>query len=189
MAMPEPHVEWTLEMVHALPDDGNRYELLDGELLVSPAPSLTHQRVLLAFYDAIRPYVVALADCEVLVAPAAATFSRKRELQPDLLVLPFVDGKSVRQFTDVGRLLLAMEVLSPSSTRNDRYKKRQAYQQEGVPETWIVDPPSRLVERWRPTDEAPDVSVDTIEWQPRPDVGPLVIDLSALFSLVFDQMR
>ena len=55
MAMPKPQTEWTLEMVHALPDDGNRYELVDGELLVSPAPSLLHQRVLAALFEVLRP--------------------------------------------------------------------------------------------------------------------------------------
>lgn len=59
MAMPVRPDDWTLERVHALPDDGNRYELLDGELLVTPAPSWSHQAVLLALYDVVKPYVVA----------------------------------------------------------------------------------------------------------------------------------
>ena len=119
-------------------------------------------------------------------AAAAVTFSLRRELQPDLLVLPIVGGHRAKQFTDVGRLLLAIEVLSPSTTRNDRYKKRAAYQQEGVPETWIVDPSSRLVERWRPGDELPDVLLDQLEWQPVVGREPLVIDLAALFSEALD---
>ena len=186
MAMPNTRVDWTLEMVHALPDDGNRYELLDGELLVSPAPSLAHQRVLLVLNERIRPYTAALGDCETLLAPAAVTFSPRRELQPDLLVLPLVDGRRAERFSDVGRLLLAIEVLSPSTTRNDRYKKRVAYQQEGVPETWIVDPAARGVERWRPGDVEPDVLLETIEWGPRSDVDALVIDLVQLFREALD---
>ena len=173
-------------MVHALPDDGNRYELLDGELLVSPAPSLPHQRVLAALYDRLRPYVKAMGGHETLFAPAAVTFSLRRELQPDLLVLPFVDGRKVERFGDVGRLLLAVEVLSPSTSRNDRYKKRAVYQEEGVPEFWIVDPAARLVERWRPQDMEPDVFLTAMEWQPIVSHAPLVIDLAELFREALD---
>lgn len=186
MAMPEPQVEWTLEMVHALPDDGNRYELLDGELLVSRSPSFAHQRVLQCLYDRVRPYTQALGDCDTLIAPAAVTFSLRRELQPDLLVLPIVGGHKAEKFADVGRLLLAVEVVSPSTTRNDRYRKRPAFQQEGVPETWIVDPSSRMVERWRPADDVPEVLLDQLEWRPSAGREPLVIALAALFREALD---
>jgi Uma2 family endonuclease len=90
MAMPKPQTEWTLEMVHALPDDGNRYELVDGELLVRPASSLLHQRVLAALFEILRPYVQAIGGHEALFAPAAITFSVRRELQPDLFVMPLL---------------------------------------------------------------------------------------------------
>ena len=186
MAMPNPQRDWTLEMVHALPDDGNRYELLDGELLVSPAPSLPHQRMLAELYAVLRPYVKAVGGHETLFAPAAITFSLQRELQPDLLVLPLLDGHKVEHFTEVGKLLLAVEVLSPSTSRNDRYKKRAVYQEEGVPEFWVVDPSARFVERWRPTDVEPEVLLTTLEWQPIHSHTPLSIDLGALFREALD---
>jgi Uma2 family endonuclease len=182
MAMPKPQTEWTLEMVHALPDDGNRYELLDGELLVSPAPSWRHQSVLLALYDLLRPYVKSLVLHGMLIAPAAVTFTRRREFQPDLFVFPLVEGQKAERFEDVGRLILAVEVLSPSTARNDRYKKRVVYQEEGVPEYWIVDTPARLLERWRPGDAEPEVLLTTLEWQPIPERAPLVIDLDDVFG-------
>ena len=181
MAMPTPKLEWTLEMVHALPDDGNRYELLDGELLVSPSPSYLHQRILLELYELLRPYVKALGGHETLLAPAAVTFSLRREFQPDLLVLPLIDGRKAERFSDVGRLLLAVEVLSPSTASNDRYKKRVVYQDEGVPEYWIVDAAARMVERWRPGDSEPDVLVTEMPWQPLEAHLPLVIDLEGVF--------
>lgn len=65
MAMPQPSAEWTLEMVHALPDDGNRYELLDGELLVSPAPTWRHQEVLIRLFRVVDAYVAALGGHDV----------------------------------------------------------------------------------------------------------------------------
>jgi Uma2 family endonuclease len=168
-------------MVHAIPDDGNRYELVDGELLVSPAPSLLHQRAVWEFSDVLRAYVKALGTAEMLGAPIAVTLSRRRELQPDLCVLPFVHGRKAGRFEDVGRLLLAVEVLSASTTRNDRYRKRPVYQQEGVPECWLVDPDARLVERWRATDAEPEVLLTTLRWKPVETHEALEIDLEALF--------
>ena len=153
---------------------------------MSPTPSLPHQRVLTALNDLLKPYVKAIGGHETLFAPAAVTFSLRRELQPDLLVLPFVDGRKVERFGDVGRLLLAVEVLSPSTSRNDRYKKRAVYQEEGVPEFWIVDPAARLVERWRPRDLEPEVLLSTMEWQPILTAAPLAIDLDALFREALD---
>jgi Uma2 family endonuclease len=186
MAMPDPRTDWTLEMVHALPDDGNRYELVDGELLVSPAPSLLHQRVVFGLYDRLREYVKRLGWCELLGAPIAATFSPRRELQPDLCVIPLVNGRRARRFEDVGRLVLAVEVLSPGTTRNDRYRKRPVYQEEGADECWLVDPEARLVERWRPRDTEPEVLLTTLAWQPDALREALEVDLEALFRDAHD---
>jgi hypothetical protein len=82
------------------------------------------------------------------------------------------------RFEDVGVLTLAVEVVSPSTMRVDRFVKRREYQTRGVPEYWIVDPTGRSVERWRPGDEEPDILFDTLAWQPNPDVAPLTIDLA-----------
>ena len=181
MAMPAltARSDWTVEEINALPDDGNRYEVVDGELFVTPAPSYAHQGVVGELFYRLRGYVESVS-LHVLTAPAAATFSPRREVQPDLLVLPLVDGRPPRAFADVGRLVLAVEVLSPSTTRADRYVKRRLYSSEGVPEYWIVDIASQLVERWRPDDEEPEVLFETLTWQPRDDVAPLVIDLPGL---------
>ena len=191
MAMPTPvpllpdltRRDWTANLVNALPDDGNRYEVIDGELLVTPAPSLVHQRAVGELYLAVKPYADLHAlDC--VVSPAAVTFSLRREVQPDLFVLPTLDGRFVRRFTDVGRLVLAVEVISPSSARTDRNKKRMLYQSEGVPEYWIVDPEARFVERWRQGDEAPEVLAASIAWLPHDVAEPLEINLSELFRRV-----
>ncbi len=185
MAMPAPAArsDWTADELDALPDDGNRYEVVDGELLVTPAPSYDHQEAVGELFARMRPYVIA-ASMQLLVAPAAVRFSLRREVQPDLLVLALVDGKRARSFREVGRLELAVEILSPSTARVDRYAKRELYQSEAVREYWVVDVASRLVERWRPNDKAPEVLVDTLSWQPRADVAPLVIDLADYFRWV-----
>ena len=183
MAMPTQQTSWTAEMVRDLPEDGNRYEVIDGELLVTPAPSLVHQRTVGAFHLAVKPYADLYAlDC--VMSPAAITFSARREVQPDLFVLPTLDGRFARRFADVGHLVLAVEVISPSSARADRYRKRVLYQSEGVPEYWIVDPEARFVERWRQGDDEPEVLVESIAWLPRDGAEPLVIGLPELFRRV-----
>ncbi len=186
MAMPAPVTQWTLEMVHALPDDGNRYELIDGELLVSPSPTIGHQRVLGRLYVQLDAYVRRIGDMEALFAPAAITFSVRRELQPDLFVLPVPESGKARTFADVGRLVLAVEVLSPSTARYDRVTKRRVFQEEGVPEYWVVDPDARTVERWRARDERPEILIETLTWQPLPEREALSIDLSELFRAALE---
>ena len=138
MGMPHSQpTDWTVEMVHDLPDDGIRYEAIDGKLLVSPAPSYLHQRAILRLYGLLLPYVDTIGE-EVLVAPAVATFSPRREIQPDLFVLPKWGGRRAARFEDVGTLTLAVEVLSPSTAHADRHQKRMLLQEERVPQYWIV---------------------------------------------------
>ncbi|MFN8669460.1 MAG: Uma2 family endonuclease [Gemmatimonadaceae bacterium] len=175
--------DWTVEERNALPLDGNRYEVIDGELLVTPAPALMHQRAAFELGVLLKPYA-AQCDTECVIAPADVTFSRHRVVEPDLFVMPLLQGKLAQRFEDVGRLVLAVEVVSPSSVRADRYVKRRLYQSEQVPEYWIVEPEARLVERWRPGLEEPEIVLDILTWAPRPEVEPLVIDLAAYFRRV-----
>ena len=186
MAMPVQQGEWTAELARALPDDGNRYEVLDGELFVTPAPALLHQRALLELYVRLRPYVEAHGLGEVLLSPADIEFSPKRLLQPDLFVIPDAPGGRRKNWREVKSLLLAVESLSPSTARADRIKKRKIYQEEGVPEYWIVDLDARAFERWRPGESRPEVLAETLVWQARADIEPLEIDLEEYFSAVLD---
>lgn len=186
MAMPVLQGEWTAELARALPDDGNRYEVLDGELFVTPAPALLHQRALTRLYDRLVPYVAGHDLGEVLFSPADIEFSPKRLVQPDLFVLPPIPGARHRTWRDVKELLLAVEILSPFTARADRFRKRRIYQDEGVPEYWIVDLDARVVERWRATDERPEIVVNALEWQPVASIQPLTLDLEAYFAAVLD---
>ncbi|HSQ33026.1 MAG TPA: Uma2 family endonuclease [Gemmatimonadaceae bacterium] len=186
MAMPVQQGEWTAELARALPDDGNRYEVLDGELFVTPAPALLHQRALLELYVRVRPYVDAHALGEVLLSPADIEFSPKRLLQPDLFVLPEEPGTRHKTWRDIKSLLLAVEALSPSTARADRIKKRKIYLDEGVPEYWIVDLDARAFERWRPSDDRPEILIETLAWHARAEFEPLRIDLEEYFAAVLD---
>lgn len=173
--------EWTADLLSQLPDDGNRYEVIDGQLFVTPAPSLLHQRALIEMVALLLPYTKKLR-LDLLFAPFAVKFSERREVQPDLGVMPRMpDGKFASTFADVGKLLLAVEVLSPYSLRTDRFRKRDLYQSEGVSEYWIVDCESREMERWRPDDEKPQICSTGITWTPVSSHEALVIDVAQYF--------
>ena len=174
---------WTIEAVHALPDDGNRYELLDGELFVTPAPSLLHQRAIRLLLQALHPFVSRYALGEVFTSPADIVFSPRRLVQPDAFVVPPGTGP-LRTWADVRALRLAVEVLSPSTARADRVRKRAIYQSEGVGEYWITDLDARLVERWRPASDRPEVLIEALEWQPVADAATLRMALPAFFAVI-----
>jgi Uma2 family endonuclease len=183
MGMPAKITEWTADMVRALPDDGNRYEVLDGELFVTPAPALLHQRALRVLFELLLPYVRIHQIGELLWSPADIEFSPRRLVQPDLFVAHMREGGST--WRDVIGLVLAIEALSPSTAYADRHRKRRIYMDEAVNEYWIVDVDARVIERWRKGDDRPDVLDESLVWTPLAGVEPLVIDLNAYFASVF----
>ena len=186
MAMPAPnHTEWTVEMVRALPDDGNRYEVIDGELFVTPAPSVVHQRAVRELSLIVHPYVSSHRIGEVLFSPAdVIVYGPRKSVQPDLFVVPLVNGVPMRAWTEVGRLLLTVEVLSPSTEHTDRGRKRNLYKEKAVPEYWIVNTDERVVERWRRDDTPVEILSESLQWTPVRETPPLVIDLPAYFDRV-----
>lgn len=188
MGMPAPQTRsgWTAEMVRALPDDGNRYEVADGELLVSPSPRHLHQRAVGILWRTLDAFVRGHSVGEACMSPADIEFSPRRMFQPDVFVAPLVAGRIPREWTDISTLLLVVEVLSPSTARADRHVKRRVFQDEGIPEYWIVDADARLIERWRPGDDRPEHCTGTIEWRTGSHGPSLTIDLDAYFAEVHD---
>jgi Uma2 family endonuclease len=186
MVMPMLDSSWTVERINALPDDGNRYEVIDGERFVTPAPSYLHQDATYELSLVLREYVTRI-DQSMYVAPAAVTFSQRREVQPDLFVLPKRGGRRPTRFADVGRLTLWVEVLSPSTSRVDRTIKRALFQDERVPEYWIVDAIARTVDRWRVDAASAERLTEALVWQPDTRFEPLTIDLVAYFRRVHDE--
>ena len=174
---------WTPDDVWALPDDGQRYECIDGALLVTPSPNVSHQRVLGRLLMVVAPYVATQRLGEALLSPADIQLNAGNLVQPDLFVIPaLAHGRAAGSWTDIKALLLAVEVLSPSTARYDRTLKRRYYQQSGVGEYWVVDAISHLVERWLPTDERPEILSETMTWRPAGASEALTIDLAALFG-------
>ena len=186
MHMPQLTRQWTVEDVHALPDDSKRYEVIDGELFVTPSPLWRHQRAVGVLYALLLEYLGREHIGDVLVAPADVIFSTTRLVQPDVFVVPLVNGRSPEQFADVGQLLLAAEVLSPSTARADRVAKRTLFGDERVPDYWIVDLDARTFERSTPADTRPEILVDEVRWHPQGASTPLVIDLPKYFAAVLD---
>jgi Uma2 family endonuclease len=163
-----------------------RYEFVDGEVLVTPAPLPPHWLALKWLYDRIDPYVRAHDVGHVVLSPADIALEPDSIVQPDLFVLPpEMLRPGQRSWSTVTALLLAVEVLSAGSRGHDRVRKRRYYLRNGVPEYWIVDGESRTVERWRPEDERPEVLDDGIVWQPRPGLPSLALGLPALFDAAY----
>jgi Uma2 family endonuclease len=187
MGMPQPIADWTVPRVLALPDDGNRHEVVDGELLVTPAPSLLHQEAIRILYDTLAPFVRMHRIGSLLLSPADIELDERTLVQPDLFVAPLVEGRRPRAWTQIRTLILAVEVLSPATARADRQVKRRRYQRHGVAEYWIVDLDARLVERWRPADERPEILAERLEWCPSLGAPALDLDLPRLFGEIVDQ--
>ncbi len=186
MGMPETLRRWTREEVLALPDDGNRYELIDGELLVSPSPRGIHQRGVWALYDRIAPYVRQFRFGVTGLAPADLDLRSGQLSQPDLFVVRHqADGRVPLEWPEYGIPILIIEVGSPSTARYDRITKRRRYQRSEVAEYWIVDLDARIVERWRPADERPEVLDTAIVWHPEGAPEQLEIDLVGYFREVW----
>src|SRR5262249_53489833 len=130
-----------------LPDDGKRYEILDGELYVTPAPSPLHQRVSKRLQRKLEDYFEARQLGEVFNAPIDMILGRHDVAQPDILVVTNAGQISGRGIE--GAPLLVVEVLSPSTRRHDREVKVRRYATLGVPHYWIVDPEGQWIARYR----------------------------------------
>jgi len=190
MAMPARSAKrWTanearrLNEATALP--WPRYEVIDGELLVSPAPRLLHQRAVGELLVMLR-HLIERPGIEVLPGPADIELEPDSTLSPDLFVVAGVEGRRVRHWTEVTSLLLVVEVLSPSTARSDRVKKRDYFLRNDVGEYWIVDLDARVVERWRHGDTRPDIVSDELRAQIRDD-ATIVIDVEGFFARVCDE--
>ncbi len=188
--MPLAPEYFTADMVRALPDDGNRYELVHGELLVSPSPRVRHQVVLSRLHVALAAICAQQSLGQMLWSPADISWSEDSLVQPDLFVVPQEFARSER-WSDIRSLSLVVECLSPSTAKHDRFQKRKHYQQNGVPLLWLIDEEKRFVEVWTPESLFPVVETRRLVWQPSPltagtstisDGATFEIDLAELFA-------
>ncbi len=183
MAMPATQSHrWTADDVRALPDEpGKRFECVDGELLVSPGPRLPHQSAVFLLTRDLDGYCRSQGVGSVFTGPGELELDRYTLVQPDVFVLPLVDGKRAVTQEAAGHPLLFVEVLSPGTARYDRVVKRGRYQRYCV-EYWIADLDARVIERWTPSTDRPEILTGSMTWQPESSLAPLTIDLDALFG-------
>ena len=179
---------WTADLVRDLPDDGNRYECIDGELFATAGRSHLHQAAVGQFSLALFPYVKAMQLGYVLTSPLDAELDEGMIVQPDVLAFRLTP-ETVKGRMHGPDLLLVIEVLSPDTAHRDRGLKRRFYERIGVHEYWIVHPASRLVERWRPGMDASEFEDGELLWHPDGATRPLVIDLPALFDAIPEPFR
>jgi Uma2 family endonuclease len=142
----KPKGSWTVADYMALPDDGRRYELLNGDLLVCPAPLTYHQTVVLNLTYILETYNRAKRAGKLFFAPVDVVFEPRSVYQPDILFvgrerLEILGPKNLQGPPD-----LAVEVLSPSERKRDLVKKKRIYLEHGVAHYWIVDPEDRMLE-------------------------------------------
>ena len=141
--VPRDPSEWAVGDLDHLPDDGLQYELLDGVLLVSPAPTVLHQVVTRAVFKAID--AACPAGLLTLFAPLDWRPDPRTSVQPDVLVIRN-QNLDVKHVTEV--LTLAVEVLSPATRGKDLVWKRSKYEDAGVPSYWVVDPAVPSIVAW-----------------------------------------
>jgi Uma2 family endonuclease len=158
---------------------GQRWELVDGEVLVTPAPHWNHQQTMLHLTILLHDYVRAQSLGMTLPSPLDVRLEPGLVMQPDIVVVP---AGHLRTMNDsVSKLLLAVEVVSRSSARFDRVVKRPRYQRNRVSEYWIVDNASQLIERWQPDDERPAILTEQLTWLPEGATKPFELDVRAFF--------
>ena len=152
MALPADHVHgpkqgyWTFDDYAALPDDGKRYEIMNGVLIMTPAPEPAHQSVvaLLTHYLLLAVQFKGLG--RVLPSPVDVRLTSDKVVQPDVLVLLNANLQKIGSKYIVGGPDLVVEVASQSTALYDRLSKFEAYEQAGVSEYWIVHPLEKTVE-------------------------------------------
>jgi Uma2 family endonuclease len=180
--MPSTRITW--QDVLLMPEDGNRYEAIGGELYVTPPPRLRHQAIARNLFSALLPLLQDPGHGELLFAPVGVEFPDTKEgVQPDILFVSNERLDIVGEDWLRGAPDLVIEILSPSTAARDRNIKRKLYARQGVAEYWIVDPATETVEVWRFAQNAtePMVVGDRLEVRVR---GSVVgdIELSRVFA-------
>jgi Uma2 family endonuclease len=169
---------FTIDMLDDFPDDGTRYELIDGFLLVTPAPSMQHQVVATRLANILSNAVGSAAH---VLAFGAIQLGDKTQFLPDVLVVPSSYAPSAN-WRDIHGWWLAIEVMSRSSRVYDREVKRGAYLMLGVEEYWLVDLRTRSIEVWKPGEANGAIVNDVLEWQPSSLGRTVAIDLAMVFE-------
>jgi Uma2 family endonuclease len=172
VAEPAKKAAWTYQDLELMAPDGRRHEVLDGEWIVTPAPTTTHQTISKRLYEELRQIEQA-GDGIVFYAPVDVIFSNTRVAEPDLLVVRASRRNIISERGIEGAPDLVIEIVSPSSERTDRELKRKLYAEERVAEYWLVEPRTHRVLVLRLAEGAYEVAGD---------YGPGATALSVAFA-------
>lgn len=180
MGMPLSVPRYSVDDLDQFPDDGWKYEVVDGVLLMTPGPGVPHEFMVERLALAIRRVLGPAVGVRILTG-GAVQFGKFTRMEPDLLVIPdHYTPKSV--WDDMRDWWLAVEVLSPSGRAYDVDIKRPAYLALGVAEVWLVDTVALAVQVWKPGAKSAETVTRTLRWRPPGMNRDLVIDLAEVFQ-------
>lgn len=180
---------WTYAEFARLPTSGStRYEVIDGELVVTPGPALRHQGIVATLLTRLYVFVEANDLGRVFPGPLDVLFAEGDYYEPDIVFVRKGRAELLSDRGIEGPPDLVVEILSPSTAARDRGIKLEGYRLHGVTEYWIIDPEERIVEVWRLTEGAAEPltlePADTLRWMPQPGGATLEIPLAELFGPV-----
>lgn len=176
---------WSYAEFARLPDDGNRYEIIDGDLCVTPSPQPRHQIIATKLAALLEPELEAHSLGWIMTGSVDVLFGEGDYLAPDVVFVrqdrqAIITGRGIEGPPD-----LVVEVLSPSTAFRDRGIKLERYAAFGVPEYWIVDPDRRQVEVYRlaaAPDQPAEIATGTLSWRPVAGGPVLTLSLDRLFQ-------
>ena len=171
--------QWTLEEVHSLPDDGTKYELVRGELFVTPPPTDPHETIAARLTRLLDPYVEQ-HGLGFVYRPRAVMRFQGSEVEPDLMVRAARTNAGA-SWDDAPTPILIVEILSGSTRRRDQVQKRSLYMDAGVADYWMVDPERRVVTVVRP-EQDDIVARDEVTWSPAGTPPSLSFSVARVFE-------
>ena len=146
MHIPKGKIVLNYEDYALLPNDRNRYEILEGELTVTPAPSTKHQSASANLFKLLSKHIDDRNFGKLFYAPIDLILDPTTILQPDLLFVSSAHQHIITERAIEGVPDLVVEILSPTTSRTDRVTKAQIYARHAVPAYWIVDPDQASIE-------------------------------------------
>jgi Uma2 family endonuclease len=149
MSSPATRIPLTVREYRLLPEDGRRWELFEGDFLVTPAPTPLHQKISRRLQHALMTQLEDTGLAQVIDAPIDVIFDDFSVVQPDLVIVSTAHASLITARAVEGAPDVLVEILSPSSIDRDRYLKLRLYERFGVREYWIVDPEHGFLEAYR----------------------------------------
>ena len=170
---------WSYAEFARLPDDGNRYEVINGEVCMTPAPRPIHQIIAARLTVLFSNFATEHDLGWVLPGPIDVLFAEGDYLEPDLVFVRRERGGIISDRGIEGPPDLVVEILSGSTAERDRGIKRQRYAWFGVPQYWVVDPEAKHIEVYRMTNDpsTPEIAREQLTWQLHPGAPVLTMDV------------